>query len=107
MPLFRKFKIPIDINTGLIVLRNVKITGPDKTRKVDLYLDTGSTFTSLPADLLEQIGYNLELVKKERIFVADGSMESPLLTVKCFSLGLIAKDNIKTLCVNLPPEAEA
>lgn len=89
-----------------IVSIYARVKSPITCRTLKLALDTGATYTMVPAEILRDIGYDPALSKKRiEISTANGLVLSPLVTVsQISSLGITVK-NIKVVCHSLPPES--
>ena len=74
---------------GKLLITRAAVSGEDGTRILRLLIDTGSSYTILPFDLLEAIGSNPSLAKdKVRIHTASGLIVAPVVKVDWFnSLG--------------------
>ncbi|HDN79357.1 MAG: peptidase A2A [Chloroflexi bacterium] len=93
-------RIPISVP---IVIRNVKITGPEGWVGVDLILDTGAAFVSLPWAVLKVIGYDPAIVPdRQEIITANGVIEVPKLRVKSIEMGDIKAYNVEVICHDIP-----
>ena len=55
-------RLPIGIP---LIVRNVEITGPKSSIRVDLILDTGAELTLISRYMLEAIGYDLTTISKK------------------------------------------
>jgi clan AA aspartic protease (TIGR02281 family) len=86
----------------------VEIKGDKRKAKPKLALDTGSTYTMIPWELAEFLGYEPHLCKERvRIITASGIEKTPLITLE--SVGILDKTatNIKAVVHDLPPESYA
>jgi len=67
-------RLPIGIP---LIVRNVKIAGPNGSVGVDLIFDTGAAFTALSWSDLKVIGYDpAVLPERQEIITANGIIES-------------------------------
>ena len=72
--------------TGNLLLARVAVTGPGGTRVIKLLVDTGSTYTTLPVEVLESIGLSpAESDEHERIATGSGYIIAPKVTVRSLS----------------------
>lgn len=63
-----------------LVVRNVKIVGPNGIVKVDMILDTGAAFTVVSWADLKVVGYDPAIVhERQEIITANGVIEVPKL----------------------------
>ena len=64
--------------TGSLLLTRAAITGPAGTKVINLLVDTGSTYTILPVEVLESIGISpAESEHHERIATGSGYVIAP------------------------------
>ncbi|MDI6640729.1 MAG: retropepsin-like aspartic protease [Elusimicrobiota bacterium] len=97
-------KLKIDIP---IVVKQVRIEGPEAVREVDLILDSGARFTSLSWETLEDIGYDPATVsERANIITANGVIEVPLLKVKKISINKLTLKNVEVICHTIPELAK-
>jgi clan AA aspartic protease (TIGR02281 family) len=93
-------RIPIGIP---LVVRNVKITGPDGFVKVDLIFDTGATFTAISWSALKVIGYDPAIVPgRQEIITANGVIEVPKLCVASISVEDAEALDVEVICHDIP-----
>jgi len=74
---------------GRLLITRAAVGDKDGTRVVRVLVDTGSSYTILPFDLLEAIGCHPSLSKdRVRLWTASGVVVAPIVTVQWFhSLG--------------------
>ena len=88
-----------------IVLLRAKIFGPKFSLSARLVLDTGSTFTILPWEIVNQLGLKINPNQRETITTATTIETSPLVLIpKIIILGKTVK-KMPCLVKDLPPEA--
>ena len=95
----------IDPDAPVIVL-SITLEGEDIEKKIDMALDTGATYTMIPWEIAEILGYNPG-ASKERVplITASGVERAPLITLKSISaLGKDA-DNVQVVVHNLPEKS--
>ena len=89
-----------------IVSVYVDFKGPITSRTLKMALDTGATYTMIPLEIAQDIGYDPASIKKRsEISTASGLILVPLITVsevKALGLGL---RNIDVICHSLPSES--
>jgi predicted aspartyl protease len=66
--------------TGSLLLARAAVTGPAGTKVLNLLVDTGSTYTILPVEVLESIG--LSPTENERIATGSGYIIAPKVRVE-------------------------
>ena len=74
-------------------------------RKVDvrLLVDTGSTFTILPVECIERLGYDLlHPVRKERLITASGTIWAPIIHLSWFNCLGVTLKNFSAIAYTLP-----
>lgn len=93
-------RLPISIP---IVVRNVKITGPKGSIRVDLIFDSGAAFTAISWSVLKVIGYDPAVVpERQEIVTANGVIEVPKLRVKSITVGDVKAREIEVICHDIP-----
>jgi clan AA aspartic protease (TIGR02281 family) len=86
-----------------IIIRNVKIDGPNGSVKIDMLLDTGAAYTALSWTDLKAIGYDPAVVPDRQVVItANGVIEVPKLKVKCISISNIEVRDIEVICHDIP-----
>jgi predicted aspartyl protease len=69
--------------TGSLLLARAAVTGPAGTKVLNLLVDTGSTYTILPVEVLESIGLSpTESKEHERIATGSGYIIAPKVRVE-------------------------
>jgi predicted aspartyl protease len=72
--------------TGNLLVARAAVTGPAGTKVINLLVDTGSTFTILPVEVLESIGLSpAESEEHERIATGSGYIIAPKIRVRSFN----------------------
>lgn len=90
-----------------LVVKNVNITGPKGSVRVDLIFDTGAAFTSLSWSVLKIIGYDPAVVsERQEIVTANGVIEVPKLMVKSISIGNVEAKEVEVICHDIPELVE-
>ncbi|GCC11558.1 retroviral aspartyl protease [archaeon] len=77
-----------------------------KRKKVDMALDTGATYTMIPWEFAEVLGYKPEISKNRvKLITASGVEKAPAITLA--SMNLLGKkiDNVKTIVHDLPEKS--
>ncbi len=94
-----------EIRGGLLFVR-AAFTGPEGTKVLKLLLDTGSTFTILPWEILESAGYDPGGIKqRQRIVTGSGYEFAPVVSVKEFHCLGKSIENYVVLAHDLPAGA--
>lgn len=84
--------------TGSLLLARAAVTGPAGTKVLNLLVDTGSTYTILPVEVLESIGLSpAESQEHERIATGSGYIIAPKVTVR--SLSTLGKELRRTVVI--------
>jgi len=99
-------KITFDPHSPIIVITPAFIGVNDKKKKIDMALDTGATYTMIPWDIAEVLGYKPDL-SKERIelITASGVERAPIITLNSISVSDKRARNIKVVVHDLPPKS--
>ena len=86
-----------------LLARNVKITGPKGSVRVDLLFDTGAAFVALPRSVLKAIGYDPAVVpERQEIITANGVIEVPKLRVEGVTVGDAEAQGVEVICHDIP-----
>lgn len=86
-----------------LVVRNIKISGPKGSIRVDLILDTGAALTALSWSVLRIIGYDPAIVPERReIVTANGVIEVPKLRVDSITIGDVEAQGVEIICHDIP-----
>jgi clan AA aspartic protease (TIGR02281 family) len=94
----------LDPNANSIIVP-VEVYGNGEYRAIDMLVDTGATFVSVPVGFLEKLGYDLAQSGQHlSLHTANGVRSAPLFTVQRISVFGIEASNIDTLCMTLPGE---
>lgn len=68
---------------GNLLVTRAAITGPEGTKVINLLVDTGSTYTILPIEVLESVGLSPTKSKEhERIATGSGYIMAPKVTIE-------------------------
>ena len=93
-------RLPISIP---IVVRNVKITGPKGSVRVDLIFDSGAAFTALSWSVLKVIGYDPAIApERQEIVTANGVIEVPKLQVESIAVGGAQARRVEVISHDIP-----
>ena len=72
--------------TGGLLLARAAVTGSAGTKVINLLVDTGSTYTILPVEVLESIGLSpAQSIEHERIATGSGYIIAPKVSVRNLS----------------------
>lgn len=97
-------RLPVGIP---LVVRNVKITGPEGSVRVDLIFDTGAAFTALSKSVLKIIGYDPVVAsERQEIVTANGIIEVPKLQVDSIAIGDAEARKVEVICHDIPELVE-
>ncbi|MEW5694263.1 MAG: retropepsin-like aspartic protease [Candidatus Hydrogenedentota bacterium] len=93
-------RLPIGIP---IVVRNVKITGPKGSIRVDLIFDSGAAFTAISWSALKVIGYDPAGVpERQEIVTANCVIEVPKLRVESMTVSDVKAQEVEVICHDIP-----
>lgn len=96
-------RLPIGIP---LLVRNVRIVGPEGTIRVDLLFDTGAAFTALSWSVVKFIGYDPAVSpQRQEIVTANGVIEVPKLRVERIAIGEIEATDVEVICHDIPEMA--
>jgi len=98
-------KHKIDPEAPVIVL-SVTLAGGGVEKKIEMALDTGATYTMIPWEVAEVLGYE-PAVSKDRVSMvtASGVERAPLINLKSISVLGKGVDNVQTIVHNLPEKS--
>jgi len=75
-------------------------------RRIRVALDTGATYTMVPWEIAEALGYEPENAKeKVTLITASGVETAPVLEIKSVKFLGENIDNVKVVCHDLPPKS--
>lgn len=93
-------RIPIGIP---LVVRNVKVLGPQGFARMDLILDTGAALTVLSWSVLKVIGYDPAVApERQETITANGVIEVPKLRLSSIAVGDAEVQDIEVICHDIP-----
>ena len=86
-----------------LLVRNVKIVGPQGFARVDLILDTGAAVTALSWSVLKLIGYDPAVApERHEAITANGIIEVPKLRVNSIAIGDAEAREVEVICHDIP-----
>jgi clan AA aspartic protease (TIGR02281 family) len=75
-------------------------------RRIKVALDTGATYTMIPWEIAEALGYKPEISKeKVTLITASGVETAPLIEIKKIKFLDEEIDNVSVVCHDLPPKS--
>jgi len=75
-------------------------------RRIRVALDTGATYTMIPWQIAEALGYEPAIAKeKVTLITASGAETAPLIENKSVKFLAENIDNVKVVCHDLPPKS--
>lgn len=96
-------EIRFDPDEPVIVL-DVTIKGPQGKRKISSALDTGSTFTIIPWDVADVLGYKPYFCKERTgVITASGTEYAPVITLHSLMCLGMKVEELKAVVHDLPP----
>jgi clan AA aspartic protease (TIGR02281 family) len=99
-------KVNFDSQSPIIAV-DVTLEGERGTkRKIKVALDTGATYTMIPWEIAEALGYKPEISKEKVILItASGVETTPVIEVKKIKFLGESVDNVSVVCHDLPPKS--
>jgi predicted aspartyl protease len=86
----------------VIILRPV-FTGPKGRCRIEMALDTGATYTMIPWNIAEKLGYDPAVSSNRlRLVTASTTEVVPLITIESIELMGYKIDNVIVACHDLP-----
>jgi len=75
-------------------------------RRIRVALDTGATYTMIPWEIAEALGYKPEMSKeKVTLITASGVETAPLIEIKKITFLAEGLNNVPVVCHDLPPKS--
>lgn len=90
-----------------LVVVDVELAGPQRTRILRMALDTGATYVMIPSDVAEVLGYDPADPSHRRMAIttASGTVSAPLITLEQVGCLGVQVANVEAVCHDLPPES--
>ena len=90
-----------------LILRRVRVDGPDASREIDMILDTGAMYTAISWDIVKDIGYDPAVaLDRVPIITANGVIEVPKIKVIGIGFKELYIEDVKVICHDIPEIAE-
>jgi len=98
-------QLPINKEASIIILET-ELIGPYARYKLNMALDTGATFTIVPWDVAERLGYD-PAGSRERIIITTASTieKAPLIILERMKVLTVEVTNVKVVVHDLPPKS--
>ena len=89
----------------IIVLKPL-LFGPNGKCRVEMALDTGATFTMIPWNIAEHLGYDPAAISERVIITTASTIEkAPLITLEGIKVFDVEIKSIKVVVHDLPPKS--
>jgi clan AA aspartic protease (TIGR02281 family) len=99
-------KINIDPQSPVIAVDITLESEGGIKRRIRVALDTGATYTMIPWEIAEALGYKPEMSKeKVTLITASGVETAPLIEIKKIKFLGEGLDNVPVVCHDLPPKS--
>lgn len=94
-----------DPDSPIIILK-VEISGPKGSYKIDMALDTGASYSMMPLDISERLGYE-SISNRETITITTASSRErvPLIEVESLKIGDIQANDVDIILHDIPPQS--
>jgi predicted aspartyl protease len=90
-------------NSGTLLITKAAIAGPEGIKIVSLLVDTGSSYTIIPVEVLESSGCSPAETKKHlRIVTGSGFIVAPVVQLNWFSTFGVKIDNFSVIAHTIP-----
>jgi len=90
-----------------LILRRIRIDGPNASREIDMILDTGAMYTAISWDVAKDIGYDPAVaLDRVPIITANGVIEVPKIKVKGIGFKELYVEDVEVICHDIPEIAE-
>lgn len=92
--------------TASIIILETRLFGPNGKCRIEMALDTGATYTMIPWDVTEILGYD-PTKSRERIILTTASTieKGPLITLERIKIFDVEVENVKVAVHDLPPKS--
>jgi predicted aspartyl protease len=102
----KKHSLAIELPEGIISVYT-QIIGPKTRRTIKMALDTGASFTMIPAEKILATGHKIPTSQEKmiRVFTASGIEYAPLVLISSLKCLGITVRNINVVCHTLPSES--
>lgn len=98
-------QIPLRREAPIILLR-AELSGKLGRYKINVALDTGSTYTMIPWDIAERLGYDPASSTERVILTTVSTRErAPLIRLDTITVGDVEVKNVEVAVHDLPPES--
>ncbi len=92
--------------TAPIIILKPLLFGPNGKCRVEMALDTGATFTMIPWDIAEHLGYDPTAIPERIIITTASTIEkAPLIILERIKVFDVEVENIKVVVHDLPPKS--
>ena len=90
-----------------LILRRIRVDGPDASREIDMILDTGAMYTAISWDIVKDIGYDPAVaLDRVPIITANGVIEVPKIKVIGIGFKELYIEDVEVICHDIPEIAE-
>ena len=90
-----------------LILKRIRIDGPNASREIDMILDTGAMYTAISWDVAKDIGYDPAVaLDRVPIITANGVIEVPKIKVKGIGFKELYVEDVEVICHDIPEIAE-
>ncbi|MDP6455650.1 MAG: retropepsin-like aspartic protease [SAR202 cluster bacterium] len=94
----------LDPNTHAIFVP-VEVYHDGEYRAIQMLVDTGATFVSVPPDFAESLGHDLSQATRHiTLQTANGLRDAPLITVQRIRVLGVDANDVDAVCMTLPSE---
>lgn len=91
----------------VIIVRGI-VEGKNSNRPIKLILDTGSSYTIIPWEIVVAIGYDPAISKKRTQLITGSGFEmAPVITVRSITALANKVEDIEVACHDIPPNTYA
>lgn len=99
-------KTTFDPESPIIELDIILYDEGGTKRRIKAAVDTGATYTMIPWDIAEALGYKPEISKeKVTLITASGVETAPVVEIKKINFLDENVDNVPVVCHDLPPKS--
>ena len=86
-----------------VIVLWVGIDGPNGSAQVEMALDTGATFVTIPTDVARKLGYEVDQLDiSTPVTTASGVVEAPMIELDTVETLGARSDHVRAICLDMP-----
>ena len=93
--------LPWQIDSVVVLWANIE--GPSSTVQLEMILDTGATFITIPTGAAKNLGYDVDQPSfTTPITTASGVIEAPMIELGSIEVLGVRSDGVQAICLDMP-----